>query len=85
MRFSVITLFPDQVRSFLSQSIIGRALEKDIISLECFDIREFAQGQYLKVDDTLYGGGTGMLMQCEPVYKCYEAVCASSEHKPYVI
>lgn len=83
MKFSVMTLFPSQVDGFLSESIIGRAREKGIVDIECVDIRDFTTNEYNKVDDTLYGGGTGMLMQCEPVYRCYEHVARDS--KPYVI
>ena len=83
MRFSIMTLFPDQVRDFLSQSIIGRAVSKGIISLDYHDIRDYADNEYGKLDDTLYGGGTGMLMECEPVFKCFEAISKGS--RPYVI
>ena len=59
MKFSVLTLFPKQVKDFLSESIIGRAEEKGILSIETVDIRDFAGNRYGKVDDTLFGGGTG--------------------------
>ena len=83
MRFSVMTLFPDQINAFLSESIIGRAREKGIISVDFFNIRDYSENEYGKIDDTLYGGGTGMLMECEPVFKCYQDV--SNNDKPYVI
>ncbi|MCR5617457.1 MAG: tRNA (guanosine(37)-N1)-methyltransferase TrmD [Clostridiales bacterium] len=83
MRFSVISLFPGQIDAFLKESIIGRAREKRIIDIDFYDIRDYSGNPYGKVDDTLYGGGTGMLIQCEPVYRCYEDVCSSG--KPYVI
>ena len=72
MKFSVMTLFPEQVNAFLSESIIGRAREKGIIDIEFFNIRDYSGNEYGKIDDTLYGGGTGMLMECEPVFRCYE-------------
>ena len=83
MKFSVMTLFPEQVNAFLSESIIGRAREKGIIDIEFFNIRDYSGNEYGKIDDTLYGGGTGMLMECEPVFRCYEDV--SKEDKPYVL
>lgn len=83
MKFSVLTLFPEQVGNFLSQSIIGRALNKKIIELNLVNVRDFAINEFGKVDDTLYGGGTGMLMQCDPVYDAYCSI--SSESKPYVV
>lgn len=74
MEFYVETLFPQQVDSFLRESITGRALDKGIISLECVNIRDHAVNDYGKVDDTMYGGGTGMLIQCDPVYDCWRSV-----------
>lgn len=81
INFSVLTLFPEQIEGFLNQSIIGRAIEKGIISLKTINIRDFAVNDYGKVDDTMYGGGTGMLMQCDPVYDAYKTI----ENKPYTI
>ncbi len=81
MKFSVLTLFPDQVAGFLKQSIIGRAIEAGHISLETVNIRDFAVNEYGKVDDTMYGGGTGMLMQCDPVYDAWKSI----EGKPHTI
>lgn len=86
MKFTVMTLFPDQVRSFLETSITGRALKKEIFQLETVQIRDFCQNRYGKVDDTMYGGGTGLLMQCGPVYDAYQSVCrASGDQKPYTV
>lgn len=83
MKFSVLTLFPNQVSDFLNQSIIGRAINKGLIELNLVNIRDYALNEYGKVDDTLYGGGTGMLMQCDPVYDSYKSIC--NDIKPYVI
>ena len=86
MDFYVETLFPEQVDSFLRSSITGRALEKGIISLECVNIRDHAINDYGKVDDTMYGGGTGMLMQCGPVYDCWKSVVdRRGGNKPYTV
>ncbi|MBO4637937.1 MAG: tRNA (guanosine(37)-N1)-methyltransferase TrmD [Clostridiales bacterium] len=74
MRFTVLTLFPDQVSSFLSESIIGRAVNSGILEIECVDIRDFTDNKYGKVDDTLYGGGTGMLMACQPVFDAHKSI-----------
>ena len=84
MRFSVITLFPEQVTGFLSKSITGRAMEKGIISLDTVHIRDHAVNEYGKVDDTLYGGGTGLLIQCDPVYDAWKTLC-DGDSKPYTI
>ena len=74
MKFTVLTLFPEQVRSFLETSITGRAMKKDVFSLETVQIRDFSSNAYNKVDDTMFGGGTGMLMMCEPVYEAWKSI-----------
>lgn len=84
MRFSVLTLFPDQITDHLGKSITGKALEKGIIEVQAKDIREHAINDYGKVDDTLYGGGTGMLMQCDPVYDTWKDICGDGK-KPYTV
>ena len=86
MKFSVLTLFPEQVKRFLGESIIGRAEEKGILQIEAVDIRDFSGNRYGKVDDTLFGGGTGMLMQCEPVYQAFSSLYdAGKVKKPHCI
>ena len=74
MNFHVMTLFPEQIESVMSHSITGRALEKGIINLDTVNIRDFANNKSRHVDDYIYGGGSGMLMQADPVWKCYQDV-----------
>jgi tRNA (guanine37-N1)-methyltransferase len=75
MDFHVMTLFPEMVSQGLSTSILGRAMEKNLISLECINIRDYSADQkHHKVDDYTYGGGAGMLMQAQPVYDCYKSL-----------
>ena len=70
MRFHVLTLFPQMIEQGLSESITGRALKQNIISLNTVNIRDFAHNKHNKVDDYTYGGRVrGMLMQAEPVYQ----------------
>jgi tRNA (guanine37-N1)-methyltransferase len=59
----------------LNTSIIGRAMEKKLLSVECVDIRKFTNEKHGHVDDAPYGGGAGMVMQAQPVYDCYQYVC----------
>ena len=73
MNFVVLTLFKDMVKSVMNSSIMGRAIDKDIISLNVIDIRDYACNKHNRVDDYPYGGGAGMVMQAEPVYKACEA------------
>ena len=74
MRFDIMTLFPEMVMNGLNTSIIGRAIEKGILEIEAWNIRDFAFNKHNSVDDYPYGGGAGMLMQAEPVYQTYKAI-----------
>lgn len=74
MNFHILTLFPDMVMRGLNTSIIGRAVENKLLSIEAVDIRDYAFNKHHKVDDYPYGGGAGMLMQAEPVYLAFEAI-----------
>lgn len=74
MIFNILTLFPDEVRDFLSSSIIGRAQANGHIEVNCFNIRDYTLDKHNRVDDYAYGGGKGMVMQAEPVVRCVEAV-----------
>lgn len=84
MRIDVATLFPEMCETVLSESIIGRARKKGIIKINCHNIREYTKDKHRRVDDTPYGGGMGMVMQCEPIYNCFNAVKEGLD-KPHVI
>ncbi len=77
MNFHIMTLFPEMVMSVLSESIIGRAISNGYINAEAVNIRDYANNKHNKVDDYTYGGGAGMLMQADPVYRCYEAIMSN--------
>lgn len=85
MNFYVATLFPEQVDSYLNTSITGRAIAKGAISLECIQMRDFAPNNYGRVDDTIYGGGTGMMIRCEPVYGACQKAAEMAGEKPYTV
>ena len=87
MNVRVLTLFPDMVDSVLKTSITGRAIADGIIDYRSINIRDHAGNKYGKVDDSLYGGGTGMLMMCVPVYEAWKAAKISlpKEAKPKTI
>ena len=74
MNFHIMTLFPEMVMGGLSESITGRAMDKGLINIDTVNIRDFAGNKYGHVDDYTYGGGAGMLMQAEPVYKAYQSI-----------
>ena len=73
MRIKVLTLFPDMIKAGLSESLLGRAMEKELLSVEAVNIRDYAFNKHHSVDDYPYGGGAGMLMQAEPIYQAYLA------------
>ena len=74
MNYHVMTLFPDMITNAMSESITGRALKAGYLALEAVNIRDFADNKHNRVDDYPYGGGAGMVMQAEPVYRCYEDI-----------
>lgn len=86
MNYHVLTLFPEMILQGLNTSIIGRAIEKGILSLEAVNIRDYAGNRYGKVDDYPYGGREpGMVMQAEPVYAAVKELEERMSHKPRVI
>ena len=74
MHFHILTLFPEMVMHGLGTSIIGRAIEREYISIDAVNIRDYTLDKHGKVDDYTYGGGAGMLMQAQPVYDACMAV-----------
>ena len=85
MRFDILTLFPEMLEAGVGSSIIGRAREKNIIEVNCVQIRDFAFNKHKRVDDYPYGGGTGMVMQAEPIFMAYQSVCGGLDYKPKTI
>ena len=85
MRIDIATLFPEMCEAVLSTSIIGRARKAGFIEVYCHNIRDFSEDKHQRVDAAPYGGGNGMLMQADPIYKCYEHVCEEACSKPFVI
>ena len=85
MNYHVLTLFPEMVLDGLHTSIIGRAEEKGLLSVEAIDIRDYSREKHRHVDDAPYGGGAGMVMQPMPVCDAYEALCEKIGKRPRVI
>lgn len=74
MQFDILTLFPDSFSSPLGESILKRALEKNLISVAIHNIRDYATGKHRITDDTPYGGGGGMVMKPEPIFQAVDAI-----------
>lgn len=85
MRFHVLTLFPEMIAQAASYSILGRAQEEGLLSVETVNIRDYAHNKHQHVDDAPFGGGAGMVMQALPVYEAYEAVCQRIGKRPRVV
>ena len=73
MRFDILTLFPEMFKT-LNQSVIGKAIEKELININIINIRDFSKNKHKKVDDTPYGGGAGMVIKPDVVYDAYKSV-----------
>lgn len=84
MRFDILTLFPDFFEKLNSFSIIGRALEEEIITLNSINIRDFSKDKHKRVDDYSYGGGPGMVMTAEPIYESLESVKSNKSKTIYL-
>lgn len=85
MKYYVMTLFPEMIRQAMNTSILGRAMEEGLISLEIKNIRDYTLDRHKKVDDYPYGGGAGMVLEAEPIYRCFEEICSETGGRPRVI
>ena len=74
MKISVMTLFPEIFESYLGESIMKRAIDKDILDVDLYNIRDFSENKHKKVDDYPFGGGAGMVMTPQPIYSTYKKI-----------
>ncbi len=74
MQFTIVTLFPELFETFLATSMVGRAVRAEAIAVELVQLREFGLGRHRSVDDTPYGGGSGMVLRVEPVVAALESI-----------
>ena len=84
MRFDVLTLFPEMFDS-LKTSIIGRAVNNQILDLNLINFRDYSTDRLKHVDDTPYGGGAGMVIKPQPIYDAYEDIVKKLDYKPKVV
>ncbi len=85
MRIDIATLFPEMCEAYLSESILGRARKAGCLEVHCHNIRDYTLDKHNRVDDYSYGIGKGMVMQPDPIWRCYQAVEAMAQEKPWVI
>ena len=84
MKFFVFTIFPQFFEGFKNTGIISKAIKEGKISIETINLRDFAEDKHKTVDDVVYGGGPGMLLKPEPIFKAYKNII-NKGHKPYVL
>lgn len=82
MHFYIMTLFPEMFPGIMDASILGRAKAQGFLDWEAVNIRDYTLDKHMKVDDYPYGGGAGMVMQAEPIYRCYEALLQKMKPEP---
>lgn len=85
MRIDILTLFPEMCESYIEESIIGRARRNGYVDVRCHNIRDYSDSRHRQVDDYPYGGGQGMLMQAEPIARCFDAICEQLGQRPVFI
>lgn len=85
MIFDVMTLFPELINTITNESIIGRAKAKGIITVNAVDIRDYTKDKHRRVDDYPYGGGYGIVMQCQPIYDCFADITKDCAEKPHTV
>lgn len=80
MRITILTLFPEMFDGFMTNSIIKRALAKEIVSINIVNIRDFTKDKYGRVDSAPVGGGSGLIMKCQPIIDCLNSVKTDKSH-----
>lgn len=84
MKFEIITLFPELIEVYAKNGIIGRAVENNYFQLEYVNLRDFSENKHKKVDDYPYGGGPGMLIKPEPMFKALDAIKKENSYIIYL-
>lgn len=80
-----MTLFPGMFDDFLRESLIGKAIEKRLLEVDIVNIRDYSKSKSGSVDDYVYGGGSGMLMQVDPIVSCHRDICKGRDIKTYYL
>ena len=74
MKIDILTLFPEMISGYFNESIIKRSVEKGLVEINLHNFRKFSVKSNNQVDDTPYGGGAGMVLQCDPIFRCVESL-----------
>ena len=81
MQYDIITIFPEILDSYFNESILKRAQKAKKITIKTHDLRKYAKGRHKQVDDTPYGGGPGMVLMVEPIYKALKKIKKKKKSK----
>lgn len=85
MKFNIVTIFPDMVKSYLGASILKRAIDNELLTVNVHNLREYATGRHKVVDDYPYGGGPGMVMKPEPFFRIVETCWPARENRRVIL
>lgn len=80
MKIDILTLFPEMFEGFINTSIIKRAIEKEKVTINLINFRDYSPLNNKQVDDTPYGGGSGMILRCEPIFECLDSIDTSDAY-----
>ncbi|MDQ1284370.1 MAG: tRNA (guanine37-N1)-methyltransferase [Patescibacteria group bacterium] len=78
MKFDIVTIFPAIFDSYFAESIVSRARKAELMDIKIHNLRDYTANKHKKVDDTPYGGGAGMILKIEPIYKCVREIISNS-------
>lgn len=80
MRIDIITVLPEMLDGFVNTSILGRAQKKGLVEIHVHNLRDYTTDKHRRVDDYCFGGGAGMVMQCQPIDDCISKLCAERHY-----
>jgi tRNA (guanine37-N1)-methyltransferase len=84
-RFDIVTIFPSIIYAYLGESILKRAIQKKLLDVKVHDLRDYTTDRHRTVDDTPYGGGSGMVMKIEPIFNAINAIRADGEERRTIL
>jgi tRNA (guanine37-N1)-methyltransferase len=84
-RFDIVTIFPSIIDAYLGESILKRAIQKGLLDVKVHNLRDYTADRHNSVDDTPYGGGAGMVMKIEPMYRAISAICSDGEERRRIL
>lgn len=80
MKIDILTLFPNMIEGYINESIIKRARNNNLVEINLINFRDYSTLPHNQVDDTPYGGGSGMVLMCDPIFRCIEAIKKENSH-----